>query len=226
MLTPDRGALRLLRSGVLAACALGLSAGAHALAGGHLPGAAPLAALAAATWTACWVAVRWRLPAPAVVALLGAGQVGFHAALSALEPAAVGGHGAARAVPAGLEALAATGNGHAHATTQATSHLAGHASALWLGGPTSADAAMLLAHTAAAAAVGLVVARGEAALWDLCAWLAPLAPSLLLALLLLVAPPGTAVRRRPAAGCLDRPRLRRELSRLHRRRGPPGLLAA
>ncbi len=81
---------------------------------------------------------------------------------------------------------------------------------------------MLLAHTAAAAAVGLVLARGEAALWDLCAWLAPLAPSLLLTLLQLAAPPGTAGRRRPAAGCPDRPRLRRELSRLHRRRGPPG----
>jgi len=223
--TPDRGALRLLRSGVLAVCALGLSAAAHALAGGHLPGAAPLAALAAGAWLVCWAAARWRLSARAVTGLLGASQVGVHAALSALDPAAAGGHGAARPVPAELGALAASGA--AHGTTQAVGHAAGHAGALWLGGPTSADAAMLLAHAAAAAAVGLVVARGEAALWDLCAWLAPLAPALLLALLLVLAGRPSPTRRvRPTTGRPDRPRLRRELARQHRRRGPPHLLAA
>lgn len=221
MHTPDRGALRLLRSGVLAVCALGLSAGAHVLAGGHLPGAAALAALATATWVVCWTVGRWRLSAASVTALLGAGQVAVHTVLSVLAPAAADGHGAGRAVPAGLEALASAAPAHA------AGHAATHAGALWLGGPTSADAAMLLAHAAAAAAVGLVVARGEAALWDLCAWLAPLASALLLALLVLLAglsaPSGRA---RPAAAPLDRPRLRRELSRLHRRRGPPLLLAA
>jgi len=117
-----------------------------------------------------------------VTGLLGASQVGVHAALSALDPAAAGGHGAARPVPAELGALAA---------------------------------------------VGLVVARGEAALWDLCAWLAPLAPALLLALLLVLAGRPSPTRRvRPTTGRPDRPRLRRELARQHRRRGPPHLLAA
>lgn len=225
MNTPDRGALRVLRSGVLAVCALGLSAAAHALAGGHLPGATPLVALAAGAWLACWAAGRWRLSPGAVTGLLGAGQVGVHAVLSALEPASAGGHGAARPVPTGLEALTAAGT--THASAHAAGHAAGHAGALWLGGPSSADAAMLLAHAAAAAAVGLVVARGESALWDLCAWLAPLAPALLLLLLLVLAgQPAPAPRARPATGPLDRPRLRRELARLHRRRGPPHLLAA
>ncbi len=224
MTTPDRGALRVLRSGVLAVCALGLSAAAHALAGGHLPGAVPLAALAAGAWLVCWAAGRWRLSAAAVTGLLGAGQVGVHAVLSGLDPAA-GGHGAARPVPTGLEALAAAGT--AHGAGHAVGHAVGHAGALWLGGPTGADAAMLLAHAAAAAAVGLVVARGETALWDLCAWLAPLAPALLLLLLLVLAGrPAPVTRARPATGHPDRPRLRRELARLHRRRGPPHLLAA
>ena len=221
MTTPDRGALRLLRSGVLAVCALGLSAAAHALAGGHLPGTAPLVALAAGAWLACWAVGRWRLSARAVTGLLGAGQVGVHAVLSALAPAAEAGHGAHRSPPTGLEALAAAGNAHG------TAHAAGHTGALWLGGPTSADAAMLLAHAAAATAVGLVLARGEAALWDLCAWLTPLAPAhLLLLLLVLAGQPAPAPRPHHATDHLHRPRLRRELTRLHRRRGPPRLLAA
>ena len=223
MLTPDRGALRLLRSGVLAVCTLGLSALAHALAGGHLPGAGSLAALAAGVGLLCWAVGRWRLSARAVTGLLGAGQVALHAAFAALAPQP-GGHGGARAVPPGLEGLA---TGAVPGALRASGHSAAHAAALWVGGPTTADAAMLLAHAAAAVALGLVVARGESALWDLCAWLAPLAPLLLLGLLgLLGALPARPTRRRPATGHLDRPRVRRELSRLHRRRGPPRLLAA
>lgn len=213
MLTPDRGALRLLRSGVLAVGVLALSAGAHALAGGHLPATAPLAALAAAVWLGCWAAGQRRLSASALTGLLAVSQTALHAAFEALspDPSPDGGGHAARAVPAGLEALAAAGGAGAH-------H---HATALWVGGPTSADAAMLVAHAAAALALALVCARGEDVLWDLCAWLAPLA-----AVLLATALPAPAGRPRRPVEHVDGPRVRLELTRQHRRRGPPRPLAA
>ncbi|TNM70229.1 hypothetical protein FHN55_00625 [Streptomyces sp. NP160] len=224
MTTPDRGALRAVRSAVLALFVVGLSATGHAAAGGHLPGAAAGTGLTAAVVVCCVLATRWRLPVGAAVPLLAGSQVVLHAALESLAPAhrlAPPGPGAAAL---GEHAGHLAQAGHAVATaasttsTTSTTSMTSVAPALWLGGPSAADATMLLAHVAVAAALALVYSRGEDAVWALCAWLAPLA--VVVALVALPAAPRLRARPDGALAVVGRVVLRAV-----RRRGPP-LVAA
>lgn len=218
MTTPDRGALRAVRAVVLALFVAGLSAAGHAAAGGQLPGAAPGAALVAAVLTCCWLATRWRLPAGAAVPLLAGSQVVLHAALEGLTPAHHG--GAALSSPGSLTSLSSLGPAAALSGGAHAGHLAGASPALWLGGPSAADATMLLAHVAVAAALALVYSRGEDAVWALCAWLAPLAAVVVALVALPVAPRPRVL---PAAAVVVP--VRRVVLRAVRRRGPPVALA-
>ncbi|TXR56611.1 hypothetical protein [Quadrisphaera setariae] len=213
MTTPDRGALRAVRSAVLALFVVGLSAVGHAAAGGHLPGPLAATGLVAAVLACCWLATRWHLPAGAAVLLLAGSQVALHAALEALAPTH---HPGAAPAPALAPHLAgAAGLDH-------TGHLAtaGTASSLWLGGPSTADATMLLAHVVVASALALVYSRGEDAVWALCAWLAPLAAVVVALVRLPVAP---RPRSLPAVGVVVPTGLL--VLRAVRRRGPPAALA-
>jgi hypothetical protein len=108
-------------------------------------------------------ATRLRLALPAMAALLGAGQVALHELFTMLGPpvltAAPGlshgdhQHAGGMAVPAELAALA------------------GHLNPADPGSPPL----MLAAHAMATLGCALLLAKGEAALWALAAWLRPLA---------------------------------------------------
>ncbi|WP_139316014.1 hypothetical protein [Cellulosimicrobium sp. CUA-896] len=89
MPTPVAGPLRLARAALVATLVLALTAGAHAVAGGHLPDPLVLAALGALTLAGTVLAARARFTAPRLVALLGGAQLALHVALDTL------GHGAA-----------------------------------------------------------------------------------------------------------------------------------
>lgn len=172
------------RALVLAATVLGVGTVSHVLADGLLPG--PVAMLVLLGLTTLALGPFLRSPAGPVrlVALTVGGQALVHVVLGA-----TGGHGGASRTTAVLSPAAlppsplqphtvdgrrvgslmdqslalppAPGGGTGEG---ALTHLLGHALA---GGP-----AMLLAHTAAAAAVGLWLALGERALWDLLVLLA------------------------------------------------------
>lgn len=162
----------LLRTGLLSTGILTLAAGAHTLAGGAFPAPAILAALLALTLLASVLATKIRLGLPAMTAVLGAGQVLLHEAFTALADTgtpqaalpAVHQHDDGAALAGALQHLspalghsAATG-GHASVAHDSLSH----------------DPGMLLAHTVATLLTALLLARGEAALWALAAWLRPL----------------------------------------------------
>lgn len=159
----------LLRSTAVAATVVLLAALAHILGGGSLPGAGIMAAILALTSLFSTLATRRQLRLPAMTAVLGAGQLALHEVFTALsipvpETAAVAGAGhhlagqadvvADRGLPFAQVAEAAAG--HAH---QVDSPLA---------------ALMLTGHVVATLLCAGLLARGEAALWFLAAWLRPL----------------------------------------------------
>ncbi len=203
MLTPAHGALRVLRAGVLAVLALGLSAGGHVLAGGSLPAPGPMALLVLAAVAACAAVTRWRLSLPAAAAVLGGGQLALHEAFMHLAPASANAMGG---ITMGAAAVGSTAHPAVHATVAQGA---------------GSDLVMALAHATAAVTLALVCARGEDALWGLWAWLAPLAA---LALALPAAPVRPLLR--PAAVRAVLPRTRPELHGALWRRGPPRAVPA
>lgn len=195
----------LLRTGLLSTGILTLAAGAHTLAGGALPAPAILAALLALTLLASVLATKIRLGLPAMTAVLGAGQVLLHEAFTALADTgtpqtalpAVHQHDDGAALAGALQHL-----------SPALGHSAGH-------GSLTHDPGMLLAHVVATLLTALLLARGEAALWALAAWLRPLfratkTPALPVA--------GRALR---APFAPEPPRLPWRTLRRDRLRGPP-----
>ena len=161
----------LLRTGLLSTGILSLAAGAHSLAGGALPAPPILAALLALTLLASVLATKVRLGLPAMTAVLGAGQILLHEAFGALA-------GTAAPIP-GMPA------GHQHddgaALAGALQHLSPALGSSGLGSASAGahsslahDPGMLLGHLVATLLTALLLARGEAALWALAAWLRPL----------------------------------------------------
>ena len=154
-----RTPFHLLRATAVATVILTLAAGAHLAAGGELPAPAIMLAVLSLTALGSTTATRLRLGFPALAALLGGGQLALHEAFSAFSSS--GTHqGSATATPheshlAGAGILA-----------PAVDHLAGAAA--------TAGPLMLSAHILATLASALLLAKGEAALWALAAWLRPL----------------------------------------------------
>jgi hypothetical protein len=133
-----------------------LAAGAHVLAGGSLPEPGITVGLLVLTLAPVMILTKIRISAPVMAVLLGAGQVVLHGAFSALS------------VSAGFSPMFAE---HIHGvgpTLPATSALMMSRHTADPGLP------MLLLHAAATLVTALVLARGEAALWALAAWLRPL----------------------------------------------------
>ncbi|MCO4237472.1 hypothetical protein [Pseudarthrobacter raffinosi] len=154
-----RPPFHFLRAASLSTGILTLAAGAHVAGGGDLPAPGILLAVLALTVLAATTATRLRLNFPAMLTVLGAGQFILHEAFTvfsssgtAVSAAASGLHNAHLA-GAAAPVIAATGHVHD----------AGSAGIL-----------MLLTHALATGACALLLAKGEAALWALAAWLRPL----------------------------------------------------
>jgi hypothetical protein len=144
----------------MATVILTLAAGAHLAGGGELPAPAILLAVLALTALASTTATRLRLGFPAMAALLGGGQLGLHKLFTAFGPPGVGTAPAAAAPHEGHlpgPGILAPAAAHLHEADAATGPL------------------MLAAHALATLGCALLLAKGEAALWALAAWLRPLA---------------------------------------------------
>jgi hypothetical protein len=154
-----RPPFHFVRAASLSTGVLTLAAGAHVAGGGDLPAPGILLAVLAMTVLAATTATRLRLNFPAMLTVLGAGQFILHEAFtafsssgSAVSTAASGLHNAHLA---GAAAPVITVAGHVHDSG-------------------SAGILMLLTHALATGACALLLAKGEAALWALAAWLRPL----------------------------------------------------
>ncbi|WP_455836661.1 hypothetical protein [Pseudarthrobacter siccitolerans] len=154
-----RAPFHLLRASSVAAVILTLASGAHLAGGGQLPAPAILLAVLALTTLGSTTATRLRLGFPALAALLGGGQLALHEMFTAFGSPGAAAPGAASPHTAHLAGadLLAPAAGHLHSTDTASGPL------------------MLAAHTLATLACALLLAKGEAALWALAAWLRPLA---------------------------------------------------
>lgn len=142
---------------MVALTVVSLAAGAHTLAGGELPVPGILLALLALTGLASTAATRLKLSFPALAALLGAGQLMLHEAFALSGQVPAGAIGSAHHAGATLAPVAAD---------QIHLQLPALGSTLPL--------LMFAGHALATLACALLLARGEAALWSLAAWLRPL----------------------------------------------------
>ncbi|MFJ6358603.1 hypothetical protein [Pseudarthrobacter oxydans] len=154
-----RTPFHLLRATAVATVILALAAGAHLAAGGELPAPAIMLAVLSLTALGSTTATRLRLGFPALAALLGGGQVALHEVFTAFSSSGT----AAGSGPAASHVSHVAGPGF---LTPAADHLAGAAA--------TAAPLMLAAHVLATLGSALLLAKGEAALWALAAWLRPL----------------------------------------------------
>ena len=146
---------RFPRAVAFTAAMFALAAGAHVLAGGSLPGPAIFAGLFTLVLAPVMILANIRITAPVIAALLGAGQLVLHEAFNALSASA---------------GFTPAPGAHLHGTGP----LPLSAGALMPEHAAAPGALMLILHVAATLATALVLARGEAAVWALAAWLRPL----------------------------------------------------
>jgi hypothetical protein len=137
---------------------LTLAAGAHLAGGGGLPTPLILLAVLALTALASTAATRLQLGFPAMAALLAGGQLALHGLFTAFAPFAAG--------PASTGAAPHAGHLPGTEILTPATHLAATEVA---SGPL-----MLAAHALATLGCAVLLAKGEAALWALAAWLRPL----------------------------------------------------
>lgn len=155
-----RTPFHLLRSSALATAILTLSAGAHTSGGGQLPAPGILLAVLALTALFTTAMTRLRLNLPAIGALLGAGQLALHEFFTVFSTPAL---------PVGP---ASAQYGHHHGVPALPELAAVHEH---MPADTGSAPLMLAAHALATLGCALLLAKGEAALWALAAWLRPLA---------------------------------------------------
>ena len=156
-MTTERAPFRIPRAGVLSVTVLGLAAAAHLSAGGHLPAAPVMAALTAVVTVSAVLLAGRKMTFPVLAGYLAAGQVVLHLVFSALP-------GAGGATPGPVHHLRGVVTAAPGPVDGAIPHE--HLSA-------DASPAMLCLHLVATLATALMLARGEAALWALAAWLRP-----------------------------------------------------
>ncbi|MCO4254865.1 hypothetical protein [Pseudarthrobacter cellobiosi] len=195
-----RPPFHFLRAASLSTGVLTLAAGAHAAGGGDLPAPGILLAVLALTVLAATTATRLRLNFPAMLGVLGAGQFILHEAFTAFSSA-----GAAMST-------AASGLHNTHFAGAAAPVIAATGHVQDSG---SAGILMLLTHALATGACALLLAKGEAALWAVAAWLRPL-----VRLPEAVTPDAGTPRAVPGPPAVLPLRPWRNL-RQHSRRGPP-----
>lgn len=157
MVEPSSGPLWLARALAWTCAALGLSAGAHVVGGGSLPSAGGAAFLLTALLWVGLILTRRRLGALTLVTTLGVSQALVHTALTLTE------------VHTGCGSI--TGHtGHEVAIACSSSGAA-------VTHPDHSTLSMTLAHAAAAIALGVVLARSEAAVWFVAGLLRPVLPT-------------------------------------------------
>ncbi|KQN88996.1 hypothetical protein [Arthrobacter sp. Leaf69] len=212
MRTAARAPFHALRSAMVALTVMSLAAGAHTLAGGRLPSPGILLALLALTALASTTATRLKLNFPAMAGLLGAGQLVLHNALTVFSGPAPGAAPEPAASPAphhlGPASLPVGGAGEF-----AVSGLDSQLSSLSL--------LMLAGHALATLLCALLLARGEAALWALAAWLRPLLRLPVPAAPVAVAAPAAVIGWPADSVPLPWRNLRRDC-----RRGPPAVVVS
>ena len=170
-----RGPLRLFRAALVTSLAVALAVAGHMLGGGQLPDVTSLAGTAAALLApTAWLARR-QLSFATLSGVLGAGQLMLHTAFTALSPGA----SCLPQLPLSqlpltqlpLAQLPLTGSlahgGHAGLSCSA----AMERMPMGNGGDSPA---MLAGHLLATLATAWLLRSGEAALWQLLAWLRPL----------------------------------------------------
>jgi hypothetical protein len=146
---------RFPRATALTGAIFALAAGAHVLAGGSLPQPAIVVGLVALVLVPVMILSKFKINAPVMVGLLGVGQLVLHEAFNAFS------------VSAGFTPVDGV---HLHAAVQAHSS----AAAVMPEHAAVPGVLMLVLHAAATLATALILARGEAAVWALAAWLRPL----------------------------------------------------
>ncbi|MGG5172669.1 hypothetical protein ACQR35_10890 [Pseudarthrobacter sp. J1738] len=152
-----------LRTATLAVASVSLSAGAHVYSGGALPPIVIVIALIALTGLASTLLTRIKLNIVTTTAALSAGQLALHEAFTAFQGT---GSAIASTVQTGhhsVPALAAVSDHTAHSLVEHAQELS-----------SAPGATMLMAHAIATICTGLLLAKGESALWALAAWLRPL----------------------------------------------------
>lgn len=163
-------AARAMRTTAIAGTVTALAAGAHAWAGGSLPHPFIVLALVALVALASTVAGRYRLRVPALIAVLGAGQLALHEAFTAF--AAPG------SAPSAAAAVLARGrhqhSGDAAAALASLPSGAAVSSGDVLTAHAHASPLMLALHAAATVACAVVLRRAELALTAVADWLRPL----------------------------------------------------
>lgn len=157
--------LRLPRALLVTTAVLGLAVAAHTAAGGSLPPLAILALLAALILAPVTLLSRRRITLPAMALTLGAGQGLLHSVFSLFH--SVTGHctTSGMATHHGNHTNAIPDCSSVGAITGATHHM----------GQDLGGALMVSTHVLAVVLTALILAHGEAALWQLIAWLRPLA---------------------------------------------------
>ena len=158
-MTHARAPFHFLRTMSVSTGVLTLAAAAHAAGGGQLPAPGILLAVLALTVLACTAATRLRLSFPAMTLLLGAGQVVLHEVFTVSSAAG----------PAGGAPVP-----DLHHVSSASSPIIGTAAGHLHQPDSPAGTLMLLAHALATVTCAVLMAKGEAALWALAAWLRPL----------------------------------------------------
>ncbi|MCU1553797.1 MAG: hypothetical protein JWM13_1283 [Arthrobacter sp.] len=155
-----RGSLWLVRAALVTGAATSLAAAGHVLAGGALPEPQVLAVVAALLLgPVAWLARR-QLSFPALLGVLGTGQLILHEAFLVLS--------------APVPCLAPSGSpmGH-HGPVQGMECSASIPESMTVHAD-SYSPAMLAAHLLALVATAWLLRRGEIAVWQLLAWLRPL----------------------------------------------------
>lgn len=159
-MTPRPAPFRLIRTAAVATSVLSLAVGAHVLGGGQLP-PGPIMGACMALVVLCTVLLTGRgrqLTSPALVAVLSVSQVVLHEAFIVLSAS-----GASAAAPT----IHVHGTSPGVPTLPAGHDLQGHLTP-------HMDPPMLGLHIAATLVTALLLAKAEAALWALAAWLRPL----------------------------------------------------
>ncbi|GAB3526229.1 hypothetical protein [Arthrobacter monumenti] len=181
---------RRTRTAVMAASTIALAAAAHVLGGGSLPKPDVFLLLAGLVILPIAGLTARKVSTPAMMAVLGIGQVILHEAFVLLGPAHSMG-------------MAAHGHGMAHGSSPSL-----------LGSAMLSSPVMLGAHCLATVATAVVLAKNEAALFALLAWLRPLIQ------LPEVQAPALTPPMRPAPAGRRVPVQWRQL-KIHPLRGPP-----
>ncbi|UKA56623.1 hypothetical protein LFT45_22350 (plasmid) [Arthrobacter sp. FW305-BF8] len=155
------GGLRLFRSLLVTGTVFVLAAGAHVLGGGSLPTADISLALLALVLAGVMSLAGRQLSLAKIAAVLAGGQILLHEALNVLSGAS------------SCQAAASSDSFAHHAVQAASLPCQSPPSSLLI--HESAGYAMSLAHLFATAVTAVVLGKAEAALWQLAAWLRPLA---------------------------------------------------